>query len=325
MRIIPEQVKYLREEIKKLREQLESYDQYYLERDREVGTQETCMVFCGDSITEHQIAKNYKTLKTYEKFLLIGDYVRKPETDKIGIGTKFSLKFDGENIEENYTLVEVLVGKHMFNEAITVESPIGKSIIGKKEGETFTYKIGGNEIKGIITKIETNEKAYPSYIRYINKEIQKTSEVVKITESQKELLETELVKNSTLIVNAQEKNIVEQRIAEIKELLNKSKIASPSADKIDVGTKFNITIFTDEGDITKRVELIEKAVSDELENDYIEKNSLFGLAVCGLKNQDEFIIHINQKPIAGVVYDISNKPDNLKKVDPSYQKSLENI
>lgn len=323
MKIIPEQVKYLREEIKKLRKELASYEQYYLERDKEVGTQETCMVFCGDSITEHQIAKNYKTLKMYEKFLLVGEYVRKPETDRIGIGTKFSLKFDGETTEENYTMVEVLIGKHMFNEAITIESPIGKSIIGKKVGEYFSYKIGSNDIRGIITKIKKNEKAYPSYIRDINKETQKSSDVVVITQSQKELLETELIRNSTLIVNAQEKNTVSNRIAEVKELLKNSKIASPSSDQIDVGTTFSITIFTDEGDITKRVELIEKAVSDELENDYIEKNSLFGLAVCGLKNQDEFIIHINQKPIAGVVYDISNRHDNLKRDDLSYQKSLD--
>ena len=43
MKLIPEQVSYLREEIEKLRKVIQSYGQYYLERDKEAGNNDTCM------------------------------------------------------------------------------------------------------------------------------------------------------------------------------------------------------------------------------------------------------------------------------------------
>lgn len=159
MKLIPEQVGYLRKEIQKLQKEIQTYDQYYSERDKEVGTKDTCMAFCGDTITEHQITENHKTLRKYESLLTSTDYIRKPDTDTIGIGTKFTIKFDGDEMTENYILVDALVGNHMVDESITTESPLGKSIIGKKEGETFSYTVETNNMKitGKITAIKKDK------------------------------------------------------------------------------------------------------------------------------------------------------------------------
>lgn len=362
MKLIPEQINYLREEIAKLQKEIKSYDQYYIERDKETDTRETCMFFCGDIITEHQISESHNNLKKYQNLLITSDYIRKPTTDMIGIGTKFTIKFDEEEQIENYVLVEALIGNCMAEEAITVESPLGKSILGKKEGETFSYIIGANnKITGKIIAIEKNKKSYLSYIRksaqigdrktdaainvsMINSEntdentkrkyqiLQQIPDIIKnetpmITSSQKELLEIELERISKMILNNnREKAIVCKRIEKIKRILKKSVIANPTGNEITTGATFSIMLFTDEGTITKRVELIDKAVSDELENEYVEKISPLGLAVCNLKNQDEFIIRINQKYITGIVYDISNNLNASKIKNPTaYQKSLKNI
>lgn len=363
MKLIPEQIRYLREEIQKLQKEIESYDQYYQERDKEGSTKQTCMAFCGDIITEHQITENHKTLRKYETLLTTSDYIRKPTTDVIGIGTKFTIKFDGEEITENYILVDALVGNHMVDEAITLESPLGKSIVGKKEGESFSYIVGSNNMKitGQVIAIEKDKKAYLSYIResarvcdrktdaiiddsMINSEsvdkdtirkyhiLQEIPNITKteapmITVSQKELLEIELERISNVIPNVpKEKAIVCHRIEKIKRMLNNCVIANPTGDIITTGTTFSIMLFADEGTITKRVELIDKAISDELENEYVEKISPFGLAVCGLKNQEEFIIRINQKYVSGVVYDISNNLEDLKTIDATgYQKSKKSL
>lgn len=362
MKLTSEQVNYLREEIRKLQKENQSYDQYYLERDKETGGGETCMSFCGDTTTEHQISSNFNNLKKYQDLLLKSDYIKKVSTDKIDIGTKFTIQFDGEEENENYVLIEALVGNYMADEAITIESPLGKSIIGKTEGDTFSYILGANnKITGKVIAIEKNKKAYLSYIRdiaeigtrktdavidesMINSKnadddlkrryqiLQEIPNITKtetpmITVSQKELLEIELARISNVIPSdPQEKAVVCHRIERIKRMLNNCVVVSSTGEKITTGTTFSIMLFTDEGTITKRVELIDKAVSDELENEYVEKISPLGLAVCGLTEQDEFIIRVNQKYITGVVYDISNNLEDLKTKDATaYQKSKKSL
>lgn len=319
MKLIPEQVSFLRREIKKLQSEIENYEQIPLGR----------RTF--ESIASEQYTKNKDKKDRYLDLLKKSEYVRKPSTDEIGIGTKFTVQFDDEDELENYILVEErLAGNHIVQEVITSESPIGQKIIGKKEGESFGF--------GTIVKIQNDRNDYFYYIRdtEINSRITKTAvnpnvieeiqRIIKnenpvITNNQKQLLEIEFDR-ITRAINAGEKNIEEltTRLNEIKTTLVNSTIANPTGDVIETGAIFNITLFMDDQKIDKRVQLIEKAVSDELEDEYIEKISQFGVAVSGLKNQGEFTVCINGKTVLGVVSEISNNYLYAKTANNAIQK-----
>ncbi len=58
----------------------------------------------------------------------------------------------------------------------------------------------------------------------------------------------------------------------------------------------------------RRFEMINSAVSTELDRNYIERISNLGSKLYGLSENDEFIVRIgNSNFISGIVFDIENK------------------
>lgn len=77
------------------------------------------------------------------------------DSEKVDIGTKFSaaLSVDGKVMEDNYVLVQTNPNFDAEYKQISISSPIGKAVYGKKENEVFEYLAPAGVFKGVITSI----------------------------------------------------------------------------------------------------------------------------------------------------------------------------
>ena len=69
-------------------------------------------------------------------------------------------------------------------------------------------------------------------------------------------------------------------------------------------------LFGEEKTEFKRVEMINRAVSTELDCNYVERIDNLGSVLYGLRENDEFFINVGKKSLTGIVYDIDNKIDS---------------
>ena len=106
---------------------------------------------------------------------------------------------------------------------------------------------------------------------------------------------------------------IEIRLGRVNRLLKNAKIATPPTDKtIGIGSKVSIMTFEDGKVQTKRVEVINEAVSTEISTDYVEVISALGQELIGLKNNQGFSYHYlskiynNTTAGTGIVYNINN-------------------
>ena len=109
----------------------------------------------------------------------------------------------------------------------------------------------------------------------------------------------------------------------MNKLLSTAVIATlPCDDTIGVGSKVSIMTFENGKVNNRRVEIINHAVSSELDSDYVEVISPLGSAVMGLKDNDKFIFGFDKRIKAeGIVYDINNKKEDVLITNPVvYQK-----
>lgn len=350
MNLIPEQVLYLRNEINKLKSSIRDYEGYFTNKNS-YDFEDRANSFFSDCITESQFSSTKKKIIEYENLLMSSEYIMKPTLDKIGIGTKFSVKFDDALEEENFILVDALVGTALAEEAISVSSPLGESLNGKAKGEVFYYEVNGNTISGVVKDINTNREDYVSYIRsrklknrhcsdYLKKEHdlkqkmdndaqarKEYESLYEITVSQYELLEIQKKRfESMLSLGIGKVESIRSKLAAVNKYLTSNIAALPDNDVVGIGSKFSIMIFDKDETLFLRVELINRAVSDEFEGEYVELLSPLGNAIYGLKNNGEFSFkNSDDKYVCGIVYDIDNSKDTIKAVSPlayQYQKRM---
>ena len=123
--------------------------------------------------------------------------------------------------------------------------------------------------------------------------------------------------------DVKQKAIINHRIQWIKKTIGTRKVAQlPTDGSIGVGTAFSIMFFGEERVTTKRVEMINQAVGDELTDNYVERVSPLGSQIYGLKEQEEFIVFVNgYQSLTGIVYDIDNQLERQQTTSPlAYQK-----
>jgi len=349
MLLIPEQVKFLRNSIHILEEELKEYGSYFEEK-KFMQIENSNKIQSVDSIIEDGYALKLRQLKEYKQLLKSSSYVRKVPTDKIGVGTKFKICFDDLGTCE-YILVDSMIGGSLSSEYVTLNSVLGQTVLGKKEGDSFSYQVNLDceEISGVIEGICKDQNQEINFIRSRKadhrkgeitlKEIATLTEKIgervaasieydkqiPITESQVELLQEEF-ERLTYLSNSNIEDIIEKRnlsrrIARIQNILKDHKLASLAEDgTIGIGSVFSIMLFEKNRTVIKRVELIGKAYSDELDDEYIEKISALGSSVFGLHNNDEFIYHTGPYFVAGKVYDIDNSKGHRIKDALDYQK-----
>ena len=98
------------------------------------------------------IIRKTQTLQSYSPFQIIehGEI----EIDQVGFGNKVTILEEGkEEPEDYYLLGPIEFELDLFPLVVTLHSPFGQAIIGKKINETFTLDIRGEETKFTITDI----------------------------------------------------------------------------------------------------------------------------------------------------------------------------
>ncbi len=133
MILIPEQVKAIRDRINEL--------QY---------TIDNSTIYFDEVMTLNDKRNKEEQIRYLHRILEESEFVERAEDAVIDYGTKFVIKFSGENQEEIYTLAENEVGLNSgsFNQNngyVSTDGLLGNNVKGKKEGDTFRYKV---KIKG---------------------------------------------------------------------------------------------------------------------------------------------------------------------------------
>lgn len=101
--------------------------------------------------------KNESRIRYLERMLKTAVIVSDTsKADEVGMNNLVELYFEEEEETEKYKLVTSIRGNSLDNK-ISIESPIGKAILGHKEGDRVWVKV--NETAGyyvVIKKIENN-------------------------------------------------------------------------------------------------------------------------------------------------------------------------
>lgn len=336
MILIPEQITNLIEEENRLRnENQKAISSAKLEN---YVLSEMSRTFNSDTENTYNLLLNDRRIKEINNLLSECEYLINRNLESIEVGTKFELYFDDTASKETFIMIEKSIGNMAHSSYISKASPIGQAIIGKKEGETFSYQVNGTIISGIITKIETDKKQYINFIRerpYENRQSYKSKKLLKHLLNDKDLTEEEQQELDThLYITTSQYNLLKTEIERLKNLKDKTRlitikkilknpVAIPEDNgTIGIGSKFSIKLFDEEKIEFKRVEMINRAVSTELDCDYVERIDNLGSVLYGLRENDEFFINVGKKSITDIVYDIDNKMDSYTTNSPKkYQLS----
>ena len=77
------------------------------------------------------------------------------KTSEVVFGTKVTIREEGNDQDETYYILGPIEFElDLFPLVVTLHSPFGQAIIGKKVNETFTLDIRGEETKFTIKNIE---------------------------------------------------------------------------------------------------------------------------------------------------------------------------
>jgi len=329
VKLTPEQVSGMRKTIVDIQKRMPGYYDYLNERSI-AAIDETNGRF-ADQITDFSYAKDKDRLEQYRSILRTARFVQHPNTATIDIGTRFVIKFDDEDEIENLMLVEDTIGLDSINGSITLASPIGMSLFGKKEGEAFSYQLARDgrliSLSGEIVEIKKQPSDYIKFIRSRKKSNRRSGiqcvVPFQLTISQVQLLNEELVRlesNRMFIKTSKEREIISNRLHVISHLLRTIPVVEPPKDNtIGIGSRFDIMYINEAGENeTRHVEMINEAVSSEVEGDYVEAISPIGVRLLGLQANSHFeYLNSNRGgKIAGIVYNIDNSNTNeLPKVN----------
>lgn len=245
----------------------------------------------------HEITlSQFKLLKEEQERLTISLAKLKKYEDRIVVGSIITLR-DKFNQIKKYEVVDK--DDYDVHSEINANSVMASRLFTKHKGdyvkETFSFKKNGKD----------RTTTY-------------TGKIIDIDNSNIE--KEESVYSSVWSIYA--------RLGLVNKMLRESKIVMPPSDNtIGVGSKVSIMTFEDGQFQNRRVEIINQAVSTELNTDYVEAISPLGQEIIGLKDNQMFdyryfsILDNNTLVGNGVVYDINNNMNETLAKDPTaYQK-----
>ena len=333
MKLIPEQIIYLRKRERELKEAIASYQDYLTSRDKS-SIEHSIGTFVGDKFTDDQYQMDQDSYTSVINLLTDAEYITNRDTKTIQIGTKFIIEFTNTPMTDAIILTDAIFGLPIvFNESlkfVSCASPLGKSVIGKKEGEIISYNLPqghlNTKVEGTIKEIIGNPQEYLHFIRErkfhnrISKAARRELHCLlesndlkakeeyarrqEITASQKMLL---MIEGEQLARTASDP-VKTARLKNIKKLLTNSALALPPADgTIGIGSRFEIMLSDGSKTETQEAELINRAVTSELEEEYVERISPLGTKVFGLRIGDTFKVQKSNKIYTGLVVDVDNK------------------
>ncbi len=99
------------------------------------------------------IVRKIQLLQTHSPFQIM-EY-SEIETEMVGFGNKVTIREEGKDEAEDYYLLGPIEFElDLYPLVVTIHSPFGQAIIGKKINEHFTLEIRGEETKFTIIAIE---------------------------------------------------------------------------------------------------------------------------------------------------------------------------
>lgn len=219
---------------------------------------------------------------------------------------------------------------------------LGQSIIGKPEGAKFAYDVitgtmpwDKNHVSGVITSIKKDPKDYTNFIRdkdkrerigkkYKNRRhellIADTPEAIEELESYQAISASQrllLLIEAERLTRKTDRSAI-NRMTVVKKLLKDAKVCESTDGTIGVGTKFEIKINRDGVIETKTAEMINQAVSDEIDSDYVERISPLGYQLYGLRVGDPFTYREGNKTYQGAVSAISQPQPKTEELGYQY-------
>lgn len=156
MKLLPEQVTKLKESLERL---IVTYNNLKESKKNDVKNSNYTIDGFTD-LPDHELAYEINDvanrIRDLERLLETCIVIEEVASDTIQIGSEFTAttNFFGEDETETYVLAEnceKVDGKNI----ISLASPFGDSVLGKKENENFSYKVKENVFNGVINKIHT--------------------------------------------------------------------------------------------------------------------------------------------------------------------------
>ncbi len=110
--------------------------------------------------------KNESRIRYLEKMLKTANVVSdESKSDEVGINNAVTILFVDEGTEETYKIVTSIRGNSLKG-YISIESPLGKALVGHKVGDTVTVKVN-------------DDISYPVMIKNIDKNIDDENDEIK--------------------------------------------------------------------------------------------------------------------------------------------------
>lgn len=223
-----------------------------------------------------------------EKDLVTQEMVKeKSEMDELVPGTKVTICI-GDDIPREYTVVDKVEYAINKDREISIYSQLFKRIDNRNLKNCFTFYLMENGLK----------RRKSGRVQNINQE-----NVFSYEE-----------KNAKL-------NTLTTRLEEIDYLLTSVPRVNPetNGEKIDIGS--HVSLICNETGESKRVELIQRAVSLELDTNYLEVDSPIGRQIVGLTEENSVLVSQEGSVYTVFAFDIDNSKDANRISNPLlYQK-----
>ena len=330
MKLVAEQVKYLRERKAELLKKKDEYAEYVRSREK-TSIDGVGMPLYGDYQDEVSFHNSFSELDKIDETLKTSEFVTDRNFEVIDIGTAFSVRFDDDFDDvDKILLVDSGISTTHLHFA-SLDSDLGRAVVGKTAGDSVSYEVTatGRKLSISIQEIDNIRENYehficerPSTTRMSDvyaKKLRTLKETDSneynrcfyLSESQRELVEEELNK-----INDHSRKASDiSRKGYLRKILTLPVTLPPMDDTIGVGSKVCVLLTNEDGiTVEKNFEFINRAVSTELESHYVEAISPFGVAIAGLKANDTFNIKRKNKPsIKGIVVSVENGKSNLNK------------
>ena len=329
MKLIPEQIYYLRKKERELRESIKGYNDYLRSREiTSVATEAIAQV--GDPLTDTQYQMERNDYSEITELLRNATYVTVRDTESIQVGTKFVVSIDGVGDTRPIILTDKLLGVSSTGEFISVDGPLGHGVLGKKEGDVVSYVLPGDgprgrKMTGIVKEIISDSNEYLHFIRErdsknrMSKRMRAKIHSLLSSGSEEDLAEYESMKEITVSqrgllaleaerLTRRNLNPVEaKRLSDIKKMIQTRRVARPIDDSgISAGSFVELFITDGTSTTVTNFEYINRAVSSELEVEYVERISPLGTKIFGLKPNDTFSFQKGNKTYKGIVAKVSN-------------------
>ena len=407
MKLIPEQVQLLMNKLEAVKLELRSYDDYF--SNLKYGDSESMAGDGSNNLINSQYQLTERQKREYESVLRQGQRITEIDTTKIGLGTKFSLQFKGEDKSEQYTLVDTKIGM-ACDSCISLETPIGKALESATIGDEVSYSIPGTQQKNsaTVTDIVRDTSQYINYLphRSLPENLCLTDSQAELLEQEKEFVKKDLSRekyemreivpgtkiifqmgnntpreytvvdkmeyeidkdreislhnklienlaagtgknsfpiyvaeseiknreygkilgiNQENIFSYEEKkkrlNTLTTRINEINYLLAAVPRINPEINEDRIGIGSHVSMVCKETGERKRVEIIQRAVSYELDANYLEIDSPIGSQIMGLSGDNSIQVQNGEITYTVSIFDIDNKKGASRVSDPIlYQK-----